>query len=202
MRVQQISRALIRAAVISICILGIPYGAAAQATTGTQPGATFSPMPPEAEGITITPFLGPASAGDLASTPVTFGGAVGYGANERISLEGELAFSPNASQGELVELDASVWSLSGNVLYHFLRANSTPYATFGIGVVGSNPDTSGLAVDLDSTTGFAWNVGGGLKSALNDRFGLRGDIRYFNATNDAPDFWRVYGGLVIRRIGR
>lgn len=61
---------------------------------------------------------------------------------------------------------------------------------------------TGLIED-DTTLGFAWNWGGRVKTALSDRFGLRGDVRYFNGRDElAPDHWRMYGGVVIRRIGQ
>ena len=48
----------------------------------------------------------------------------------------------------------------------------------------------------------AWNYGAGVKAALNNRIGMRGDLRYFNAHEVAPDHFRIYVGLVIRRLGR
>jgi opacity protein-like surface antigen len=59
-----------------------------------------------------------------------------------------------------------------------------------------------LADDENSTTALAWNYGAGVKAALNNRIGVRGDLRYFNAREVAPDHFRIYVGLVIRRLGR
>ncbi len=49
-------------------------------------------------------------------------------------------------------------ALSGNVLYHFIADDFTPYATFGVGVMGANADVEhvGLVAD-DTTTELAWN---------------------------------------------
>lgn len=177
----------------------------AQTPTPAQPDPqpTFDPMMPESEGVTLTPFLGFGFAGDFENSPASFGAALGYGMASRIGVEGELYFAPGGEQGELVEFDSSVWSASANVLYHFTAEDFTPYVTAGIGVLGVNTDAeeTGLISD-DTSTEFAWNWGGGVKSALSDRFGLRADLRYFNGDDLAPDHWRVYGGVVIRRIGQ
>jgi opacity protein-like surface antigen len=175
-------------------------------TTTTQPAsqATFAPLGPEPEGLTLTPFLGLDFAGDYENAPAAFGAALGYGANSRVSLEAEAAFSPNGEQGVLTQFDSSVFTLSGNVLYHFIADEFSPYVTAGIGVMNADTeaDNSGLIAD-DTAFSFAWNWGGGIKTALSDRIGLRGDVRYFNARDElAPDHWRMYGGVVIRRIGR
>ena len=70
--------------------------------------------------------------------------------------------------------------------------------------MGSDPDDGDemFPEEGDSTTTFAYNWGGGLKSALNEHVGLRGDLRSINGSDLAPDHWRIYGGLMIRNIGR
>lgn len=168
--------------------------------TTTQPA--FTTMTPEPEGLTLTPFLGFGFAGDFENTPASFGAALGYGMNERVSVEGEVFFAPGGTQGQLIEFDSSVWTASANVLYHFLTEDVTPYVTAGIGVIGAdtNAEATGLIED-DTVTEFAWNWGGGVKTALSERFGLRGDLRYVNGNDLAPDHWRMYGGFVIRRLG-
>jgi opacity protein-like surface antigen len=165
---------------------------------------TFQPLPPEPDGLTLTPFIGAGFSGNLESTPAALGLALGYGWSPRVALEGELGLSPNASMGTPLEFDTSVWTLSGNILYHFARQSVSPYVTLGLGVMGSNPDVpTEVFPDLDQrTTTFAWNIGAGVKTAVSDRFGLRADLRHFNASDLAPDYWRVYGGVVIRHLGR
>jgi opacity protein-like surface antigen len=140
--------------------------------------------------------------GDLESAPVILGGAVGYALNTRWAIEGELSFMPDASQGQIVEFDTSLWSLSANVLYHFTGRRTTPYVTAGLGVVSADAELeeTGLVED-DTSTKFAWNRGA-VKSALNHRLGIRGDFRYVTGDELVPDHRRLYGGLIIRRIGR
>jgi opacity protein-like surface antigen len=172
-------------------------------TTQPDPQPAFDPLTPEPEGLTLTPFLGFGFGGDYENTPASFGAALGYGMSPRVSVEGELYFAPGGEQGELVEFDSSIWSASANVLYHFTGEDFTPYVTAGIGILSADTEAemTGLISD-DTSTEFAWNWGGGLKSAISERFGLRADLRYVNGDDLAPDHWRMYGGFVVRRIGQ
>jgi len=178
----------------------------APATPPAQPQQpTLTAPEPETEGFTLTPFLGGGFGGSLESGSVSFGLGVGYGVSERVTLEGELGILPSGTMGVPTEFDTSAWSLNANVLYHFTaQEHFTPYATAGIGVLSANPDLSDdvfddvSATDASDDTSFSWNLGAGLKSAFNDRLGIRGDLRYFNASGLAPDFWRLYAGLTVR----
>jgi opacity protein-like surface antigen len=161
---------------------------------------------PTSEAFNITPFVGFDFGGNLENTPATFGVALGYGITSRIAVEGELSAAPGAEQGVITQFDTSLWSLTGNLLYHFVvpDANFTPYAAAGLGLLSGNADVEAMTdlVDDDTTTVFGFNFGGGIKTAMNSNWGLRADLRYFNGDDFAPDHWRFYGGVVLRRIGQ
>ena len=197
-------------AALMLILSAAPVADAQDTTTQTTPtsqttqGQTFSAMPDEPEGFSITPFVGVGFAGDFENSPTAFGVAGGYGISDRVSIEGDLYFAPDGEQGELIEFDTSIWSLSGNVLYHFAgQTGFTPYVVGGLGMLSADASAEdlGLAED-DTSTEFAWNWGGGVKSALSDRFGLRADLRFFNGDELAPDHWRLFGGVTVRNIGR
>lgn len=198
----------LRTAAVLALTLAIAPAALAQTTTPppapTEQPSTFQPLPPDSEGFTITPFLGLGFAGDYENTPTAFGAAAGYGWNERVSIEGELFFTPGAEQGDVLQFDTSVTSLAANVLYHFTADDFTPYATIGLGMMFADAEVEDVvdAVDDDTDSALAWNWGAGIKSAMSDRFGLRADLRYFNADELVPDHWRLYGGVIVRNIGR
>jgi opacity protein-like surface antigen len=181
-----------------------PLSAIGQTTTPAgEAQATFSPMTPEPEGLSLTPFLGVGFAGDYENTPPTFGAALGYGVSPRVSFEAELFFAPGGEQGALAQFDTRTWSLGGNMLYHFLAEDFTPYVTGGIGIIGAFTDAAATGLTTDENEhAFAWNWGGGVKTALSERVGLRADLRYINADELTPDHWRLYGGVVFRRLGR
>jgi opacity protein-like surface antigen len=191
---------LFRGLVTIAFVLGVSASTLAQSS---QSQGTFSALPEEPEGFTVTPFLGLGFAGDLENSPTTFGVAAGFGLSERLSLEGDVYWAPGGEQGPIVALDTSVWSVSGNVLYHFTAENFTPYIVGGVGVMGADTNAEELGLEVDDTdTKFAWNWGAGVKSALSERIGLRADLRFFNGDELVPDHWRLVGGVIIRRIGR
>jgi opacity protein-like surface antigen len=194
----------ITSAVLAMLLLTSASSIAQDVPDPVEPNpAAPSPLGPEPESFNITPFLGFGTGGDLENVPATFGAALGYGLNERWSVEGEFAYTPNSEQGILTEFDTRVWTLSANALYHFRTENFSPYLTAGLGLIGAEADLPGPIADTDDgTTELAWNWGGGLKTAMNENWGLRADLRYFNGDDLAPDHWRLYGGLVFRRIGR
>jgi opacity protein-like surface antigen len=195
-------------ALAALALLVLAPAAYAQDPTTTTPTTqttqgTFSALPDEPEGFSVTPFVGLGFAGDFENSPTAFGVAAGFGITERVSVEGDLYFAPGGEQGELIEFETSIWSLSANVLYNFSGENFTPYVAGGLGVLNANADAEDLGLTEDDTSSeFAWNWGGGIKSALSDRLGLRADLRFFNGDELAPDHWRLFGGVTIRNIGR
>jgi opacity protein-like surface antigen len=201
---------MIRTITIACAVALVLTGSAwAQTTTPApvQPSpAAPEPLTPEPEAFTFTPFIGIGTSGDYENTPTALGAALGYGIDTRWAVEGELSFLPNGEQGDILEFETSVWTLSGNVLYHFLQEDFTPYATFGLGWMGASADFEDTDLDLffddDTANKFAWNWGAGIKTAMNQNWGVRGDLRFFNGEDLAPDHWRLYGGVVLRRIGR
>ena len=191
------------AAALAILALASVCPALVPAAHAQAPAGAVTPLPPDPEGFTVTPFLDLSFAGDYENTPGGLGVALGYGAHSRVSLEGDLSFTPNGQQGVLTEFETTTWQLSGNVLYHFLARDVTPYLALGLGVLGADTEAEATGLIADDTDyQLAWNWGGGLKTALNERLGLRADLRYFNGDDLAPDHWRLYGGVVLRQLGR
>lgn len=164
-------------------------------------GTRTSSLPPEPEAFNLTPFIGAGFSGNLENVPVAFGAALGYGWSPRLVFEGEVYFAPNAKQGVISEFDTSVWALSANVLYHFVNQSdrATPYVVTGLGVLTGDAEVSPNIDDTSSV--LSWNFGAGVKTAMSRRWGLRADLRYFTGDDFAPDHWRIYGGVVLRRIG-
>jgi hypothetical protein len=64
----------------------------------------------------------------------------------------------------------------GNFLFHFTdrEAKLRPFAFFGLGASHLSPDRSGV----DSTTRFAFSLGGGAKYNIGKHFGLRGQAKW------------------------
>ena len=150
---------------------------------------------------TATPFLSLTFGGDGDSASLGLGGAIGYDITAALGVEAELAYVFDL----MGNADAADWSLlSGNVnaLYHFpLENGMAPYAAAGIGFGRSSlklDETPAAFTPIGSSTEIGYNVGGGLKAPLTDTLTARGDIRYFNYNDAAPDGFRIYAGLSWR----
>jgi opacity protein-like surface antigen len=128
------------------------------------------------------------------------GVAGGYNWNSRVSIEGEFTLLPSSENSGLVEVDSTVWTLTGNLLYHFTRRAFTPYGVVGVGFghAGVDVDSPFLPLNFDTSSNeFVVNLGGGIERQFSDRLRFRGDLRYFFAGDLVPDYWRVSAGVTF-----
>lgn len=152
----------------------------------------------EPHSVTVTPFVsGGFGTSQGLSGSVGLGVAAGYDVTANIGFEGEFAHLFDVL-GDDANGDAPIDNYSANALYHFDVKHATPYATFGLGVehLGrSVKDPTLLAIYAPPSTEISYNFGGGVKYPLSERFLARGDLRRFQSTDLAPNYWRLYGGL-------
>lgn len=191
-RLQRLARI---AAITAASMLAVAVSAGAQ--PATQPPTTTTVF---GEGSwTVTPFIGVGFSGDLDSPTGAFGVAGGYMWNERVALEGEFNRLPSSEASGFVEVDTKVWSLTGNILYHFAGRSYVPYGVFGIGVGHGSVDEESNDPLLNSlqmeSTEFVVNFGGGVERKLREKVAFRGDLRYFFGGNLVPDYWRFAVGI-------
>jgi opacity protein-like surface antigen len=150
---------------------------------------------------TVTPFIGFGFSGDLDSGTGLLGVAGGFNYNSKVSVEGEFTLLPSPELNGLTEADATAWSLTGNLLYHFVTTHPfIPYAVAGIGVghSGANGKDPLTLLPFDnSSTVFVANIGGGLERQFSDRLRFRGDLRYLFGGDLVPDYWRVSAGITF-----
>jgi opacity protein-like surface antigen len=174
--------------------------AAAQTTAATAPSTTTGFSPGH---WTVTPFIGVGFSGDVDSATGALGAAAGYVWSDRMSFEGEFNVLPSSEANGVVEVATTVWSLTGNVLYHFSRQTLVPYGVVGIGYGHASADlgTSTLPNVDTSSSEFVLNFGGGVERRWTERLAVRGDLRYFFGGDLVPDYWRLSGGVTfdIRR---
>ena len=149
------------------------------------------------------------------------GASLTYHINRYWGVEGEVggAFGVDQSltfrTGKRSVTPPNTLAYNGNVLVYPTGSDRRviPYATGGAGGLTMFERRS-VGVD-DRTTFFSGNVGGGVKYYINDRWGLRGDYRFFavKSKDDAPAFFghdtryghRLYGGIilnVLRQLAR
>jgi len=180
-------RSLRRFLAVSILFAGIAAPVAGQSVV-------------EPKTITVTPFLSTTfgTSQGLGSS-LGLGAAAGYDWTSNLGVELELGSVFDVA-GANDNLDHTLTTFSGNIVYHFDVVRVTPYATLGLGWVRSNPDfkvIDPLALTAPPSTEVAWNVGGGVKYPVNSRILARADLRRFQVTDLAPDHWRLYGGLTF-----
>ena len=124
----------------------------------------------------------------------TFGAAVGD-TGSIAGFELNFGYTPDYSEaaGDQKVLDLMVGLTAGPDLGGDIGVR--PYAAGGVGLLRTG---SGDSADNN----FGFNLGGGLFVQLNERFGIRGDVRYFRGLNgdDLLDFnfTRAQIGIVIR----
>jgi opacity protein-like surface antigen len=152
----------------------------------------------EPKTITVTPFIGGAFAtSDGLGGSAGVGVAVAYDVSANLGFEAEVAHFFDVA-GDDANVDSPLQNYSANAVYHFDMKRATPYATFGLGLehIGrsvKNPDV--LALYAPPSTEFAYNFGGGVKIPITQNFLARADLRRFQATDLAPNYWRVSGGV-------
>lgn len=177
--------------IVVIAALVIALISAAPITAAAQSAA-------EPKTWTVTPFLNTSlsTSNDLGNS-LGLGVAIGYDLTAALGFEGELGHAFDFL-GDDANLDWSITNVSANVVYHFDVPRVTPYATFGLGIERSSlgvkvPDPAALYPA--PTTEITYNLGGGVKYPVSERFLARADVRLFQANDAAPDHWRLYGGL-------
>jgi opacity protein-like surface antigen len=141
-------------------------------------------------------------SGDLDNGTGVFGVAGGYVWDPRVSFEAEFSALPSSENSGLVEVDSSVWNLTGNILYHFAGRNWVPYGVAGIGFghASLDIDTGDPVLDDlvdDSGTEFIANIGGGVERLIGSNVAFRGDFRYMFGSDFVPDYWRLTGGITF-----
>lgn len=144
-----------------------------------------------------TGFGGIGYAGDLHDTVPVFGVALARRWRGLVHAEAEIAFVPDLDRRPN-SADVSVATVSATLIAYARRGANvgwTPYIVGGAALARLD-DRSG-ALPLPAATDAAIVLGGGAAARLTRWFRARADVRYVHI-NDAPNFWRAYGGLMIR----
>lgn len=195
---------------LAVCLLALPNTVLAQASRlyfagymglNTNDDSAF-------EQTTI-----PRSGSFQYDNALSYAGALGLRLTKQFRAEAEISYRKTdfdrvhfAGAGNFnMGGDLGTWLYMVNGYYDFDLEweHIQPYVSAGIGVAyhtGEIDDTSGLGIDAaDSSIGFAWQVGGGLKYRMNDDLAFTGGYRWLSTTDaqfDNYDF--EYGGHEIR----
>jgi opacity protein-like surface antigen len=159
----------------------------------------------------LTPYLGVAFGGNTPEQQVNYGLSAAFLGAGIFGVEFDAALTPNffASDSGLIE-DSNVSTLMANLMVAAPSgAPLRPYASGGVGIIRSKATSIGNFFDVEDNS-FGVNVGGGVIAQVADRVGIRGDVRYFRALQDADNsdnldldladfnFWRGTLGVTFR----
>lgn len=178
----------------------------------------------------VTPYLGVNLAGDAEFRRGGPGGAIGY-LGDRLGFEFDVQryhhffkdknvdLIPNncgveGVTGPCIDLNTDAWSFMGNVVAAIGGKDRKwrPYGVVGAGVIKPWIAGGGSANTIHvSQTDLAVNAGAGIIRAMNDRVGVRVDLRYFLAfvddLNPGGAYFKDYGfiratvGVTVRLRG-
>src|SRR5262245_42080703 len=135
----------------------------------------------------------------------SFGGGIGVELTPRILGYGEFSYIPLGGTSSTVvaplpvQTEGSARAFNFNVggRYDFSRSVSmAPYAAFGVGILRSSSSFSssfgGTTISgSGSSNDFYFNIGGGLRYYVNDRWGWRPEVMVFAGSNT---YVRLGGG--------
>lgn len=160
----------------------------------------------------ISPFIGVNFDNPSANGRANFGTQVTWMGAGAIGLEMDFGYAPSffGNVGEFG--DNRVVTLMGNIIVGVPVGGTRgtgfrPYVTGGAGLMQERVNIPGTPFE-SSNDDVGVNVGAGFVSFLNDRAGIRGDVRYFRDLQDNSTvgdidfgsfhFWRASAGVTIR----
>jgi hypothetical protein len=171
----------------------------------------------------LTPFYGLKFGGqtslvDLESgagtTKQVFGGSISFMGAGILGVEADVGYIPGyfqRDQGFLV-VDSSLITVMGSVVVatplSWTRESLRPYIVGGIGLMRAYSDDTFNALRVNDNL-LAIDVGGGVMGFVNDRTGVRFELRYFSSVGQPEveasfgsarlSYWRASVGLVLKR---
>jgi hypothetical protein len=134
----------------------------------------------------------------------SFGGSIGAPVTDRLILSGDLSYIPMGggsvtALGSTTRSSAKAFNFNGNLQYQFnpFRGGTVPYAGAGLGFLHSSFDASSNVVGSGfnisgSSTDLYFNVGGGLRYYVKERWGFRPEFMVFAGSNT---YVRFAGGF-------
>ncbi len=133
----------------------------------------------------------------------SFGGSIGAPISNRLILSGDLSYIPFGGGsvttfGTTTSSSSKAFNFNGNLQYQFNPSHSvTPYAGGGLGFLHSSFDvnSSGTLTVSGSSTDLYFNVGGGLRYFVKERWGFKPEFMIFAGPNT---YVRFAGGLFYK----
>lgn len=173
----------------------------------------------------IMPFVGLKFGADtdivdperaIGNKKPVIGATVALVTNGPLGVEADVGYIPgffDADRNPPLVSSSSVATLMGNAVVsapkRWTGYSLRPYVSGGLGVIKVQQEDV-LDISTFNRNLFGWNLGGGAIGEVNDRVGVRWDLRYFRSVNRTGEdtsisfgserisFWRASMALLIR----
>ncbi len=169
-----------------------------------------SSVRPAAADTILTGSVGRVFGGDLTESHTSYGAGIGFMGDGPVGFEIEGTYTPHFFGRTTTTGTNNVSTLMGNIVLGGSVANKAAYvyASGGVGIMKFRVPDVDQFFDVNQND-FAMDAGAGALLRLGDRFGVRGDVRYFRdlKTRTGDDFnvdfgtfhyWRGSVGATLR----
>jgi opacity protein-like surface antigen len=140
----------------------------------------FAAVQPLAADTVVSATVGRTFSGDVEEGHTSYGAAIGFLGEGIFGFEVEGTYTPHFFGPDNSAGTSNVTTLMGNIVLGVPIGgnNSRIYATGGVGLMKFRVPDADAFFDIDRND-FGMNAGAGVMVGLSDRFGVRGDVRYF-----------------------
>jgi opacity protein-like surface antigen len=165
---------------------------------------------PASADTVLTGSVGRTFSGDVEEGHTSYGAAIGFLGEGVFGFEVEGTYTPHFFGPDNQGGTSNVTTLMGNIVLGVPigRNSSRVYATGGVGLMKFRVPDADAFFDIDRND-FGMNAGAGVMVGLSDRFGVRGDVRYFRDIHQSSSsdldvdfggfhYWRGAVGLTLK----
>jgi hypothetical protein len=165
---------------------------------------------PASADTVITGTVGATFSGDTEESHASYGAAIGFMGEGLFGFEVEATYTPHFFGPDLENATSNVTTLMGNIVLGVpIGGNrSRLYATGGVGLMKFRVPDPDVFFDIDRND-WGVNAGAGVMIGLGERFGIRGDVRYFRDIHESSSgdfdvdfggfhYWRGAGGITFK----
>ena len=160
--------------------------------------AFFAAVQPVAADTVVSATVGRTFSGDVEEGHTSYGAAIGFLGDGVFGFEVEGTYTPHFFGPDNTGGTSNVTTLMGNIVLGVPigRNRSRVYATGGVGLMKFRVPDADAFFDIDRND-WGMNAGAGVMVGLGERFGVRGDVRYFRDIHESSsgDFEVDFGGF-------
>jgi opacity protein-like surface antigen len=172
--------------------------------------AVLAAAGPAAADTILTASVGRVFSGDVEEGHTSYGAAIGFMGDDSVfGFEIEGTYTPHFFGEDTGTGTNNVTTLMGNIVLGApVGTSARVYATGGVGLMKFRVPDADAFFDVDRND-WGVNAGAGVMFRFSDRFGARGDVRYFRDVRESETgdfaldlggfhYWRGAVGLTLK----